>query len=51
MHSLSAALTPRFLAVLLAVLVVLMLLTVLLLLQMHVGTTHMFAQSTESILD
>jgi hypothetical protein len=51
MHSLSSTFTPRFLVVLLAVLVVLMLLTVLFLLHMHLGGTHMFVQSTESILD
>jgi hypothetical protein len=51
MHSLSGALTPRFLVVLLAVLVVLMLLTVLFLVHMHLGGTPMFVQSTEGILD
>ncbi len=51
MHSLSGALTPRLLIVLVAVLVVLRLLTVLFLLHMHVGTTPMFVQSTDSILD
>ena len=51
MHSLSGALTPRFLVVLLAVLVVLMLLTVLFLVHMHLGGTHLFVQSTEGILD
>jgi hypothetical protein len=51
MHSLSGALPPRLLIVLVAVLVVLMLLTVLFLLHMHVGTTPMFVQSTDSILD
>lgn len=51
MYSLSGALTPRLLVVLLAVLGMLMLLTVLLLLYMHGGTTHLFVQSTESILD
>jgi hypothetical protein len=51
MHSLLSTLTPRFLVVLLAVLVVLMLLTVLFLLHMHLGGTPMFVQSTEGILD
>lgn len=51
MHFLSSALTPRFLVVLLAVLLVLMLLTTLFLLHMHTGAMHMFVQSTESILD
>jgi hypothetical protein len=51
MHSLSGALIPRFLVVLLAVLVVLTLLTVLFLVHMHLGGTPMFVQSTESILD
>ena len=51
MHSLSGALTPRFLVVLLAVLVVLMLLTVLILPHMHLGVPHMLVQSTDSILD
>jgi hypothetical protein len=51
MHSLSGALTPRLLVVLVAVLVVLMILTVLFLLHMHVGTTPMFVQSTDNILD
>ena len=51
MHSLSSALTPRLLIVLLAVLLVLTLLTTLFLLHIHVGATHMFVQSTESILD
>ena len=51
MHSLTGVLTPRFLVVLLAVLLVLMLLAVLFLLHMHMGTTHVFVQTTESILD
>jgi len=51
MHSLSGALTQRFLVVLVAVLVVFMLLSILFLLHMHVGATHMFVQSTEGILD
>ena len=51
MYSLSGALTPRFLVVLLAVLLVLMLLTVFFLLHMHTGATHMLVQSTEGILD
>ena len=51
MHSLSIALTPRFLIILLAVLVVLMLLTVLFLPHMHLGETLMLVQSTEGILD
>ncbi len=48
---LSSALTPRFLVVLLAVLVVLILLTVLFLPHMHLGGTPMLVQSTDSILD
>lgn len=36
---------------LLAVLLVLMLLATLFLLHMHTGATHVFVQSTESILD
>ena len=51
MQFLSGALTPRFLIVLLAVLVVLMLLTILFLPHMHLGGTHMLVQSTEGILD
>jgi hypothetical protein len=51
MQFLSGALTPRFLVVLLAVLVVLMLLTILFLPHMHLGGTHMLVQSTEGILD
>jgi hypothetical protein len=51
MHSLSVAHFQRFLLVLLAVLTVLMLLSVLLLPHLHIGTTHLFVQSTESILD
>lgn len=51
MHSLSGILSTRFLIVLLAVLVILMLLTVLFLPHMHLGTTPMFVQSTEGILD
>jgi hypothetical protein len=51
MQFLSNALTPRFLIVLLAVLVVLMLLTVLILPHMHLGVPHMLVQSTEGILD
>lgn len=51
MHSLSSTLNPRFLLMLLAILLVLILLTVLFLSHMHVSATHMFVQSTESILD
>ena len=51
MQFLSSALTPRFLIVLLAVLVVLMLLTILFLPHMHLGVPHILVQSTESILD
>lgn len=51
MRSLSSALTPRLLTVLLAALLILTLLIILFLIHMHTGTSHMFAQSTESILD
>jgi hypothetical protein len=51
MPFLSSALTPRFLVVLLAVLVVLILLTILFLPHMHLGFPHMLVQSTEGILD
>jgi hypothetical protein len=50
MHYLSGALTPRFLVVLLAVLVVLLLLTVFLV-HAHLGAMPSFVQSTDSILD
>ena len=49
MNYLSGALNPRFLVVLLAVLLVL--LTVLFLLHAHVGGIPTLVQSTESILD
>ena len=51
MHSLSGTLIPRFLIVLLAVILILTLLATLFLLHMHTGATHMFVQSTEGILD
>jgi hypothetical protein len=51
MHSLSGALAPRYLVVLLAVLLVLVLLTVLFLVHTHLGAMPSFAQSTEGILD
>ena len=51
MHSLSGALAPSYLVILLAVLLVLVLLTVLFLVHAHLGGLPMLAQSTESILD
>ncbi len=51
MHYLSIALAPRFLVVLLAVLLVLVLLSVLFLAHFHLGGMPGFVQSTEGILD
>jgi hypothetical protein len=51
MHSLSGVLAPRYLIILLAVLLVLVLLTILFLVHAHLGGMPMLAQSTESILD
>ena len=50
MHSLSGVLAPRYLVILLAVLLVLVLLTVLLV-HTHLGGMPILAQSTEGILD
>jgi hypothetical protein len=50
MYTLSSALTPRFLVVLFAVILVLALLTILLLVQAHVGAMPSLVQSTEAIL-
>jgi hypothetical protein len=50
MSTVSTALTSRFLAVLLAVLLVLALLTILFLVQAHVGALPSLVQSTEAIL-
>ncbi len=50
MYTVSSALTPRFLVVLFAVILVLALLTILLLVQAHLGAMPSLVQSTEAIL-
>lgn len=51
MNSLSGALAPRLLVVLVALLLVLLLLTVLVLVHAHAGAAPTLAQSTETILE
>jgi len=51
MNHLSVALAPRFLGVLLAVLLALLLLTALVLVRAHVGAAPTLAGSTEAILE
>jgi len=51
MNHLSLALAPRYLGVLLAVLLVLLLLAVLVLVHAHAGAVPTLVQSTETILE
>jgi hypothetical protein len=51
MHFLASALAPRYLIVLLAILLVLLLLTALFLVNTHLGGIPGFVLSTDSILD